>query len=280
MSLKRKKVNILGVPIDSFTREQSLKFIEEKVASEKIVFIATINAEFLFRALSDPAVLGMLKKSSLNFADGVGILWSAKFLSLTLPEKKFWRCFIGFIKLISSLVAIILWPRYLKKPIPEKISGSDFIWDLSRLAAKNNLSIFLLGGEPTVPEQVALKLQTDIYNLRVAGTYEGTPRIEDEGRITSIIKKNGADVLFVAYGVPAEEFWLERNLRKTGAMIGIGVGGTFNFLAGRRRRAPKFLQTIGLEWLWRLIIEPRRFRRQLALPKLVWRVFISKIKSS
>jgi len=280
MSLKRKKVNILGVPIDSFTREQSLKFIEEKVASEKIVFIATINAEFLFRALSDPAVLGMLKKSSLNFADGVGILWSAKFLSLTLPEKKFWRCFIGFIKLISSLVAIILCPRYLKKPIPEKISGSDFIWDLSRLAAKNNLSIFLLGGEPTVPEQVALKLQTDIYNLRVAGTYEGTPRIEDEGRITSIIKKNGADVLFVAYGVPAEEFWLERNLRKTGAMIGIGVGGTFNFLAGRRRRAPKFLQTIGLEWLWRLIIEPRRFRRQLALPKLVWRVFISKIKSS
>ena len=181
--------------------------------------------------------------------------------------------------MIGSLSTILFYPRYLSKPISERLSGSDYIWDLSKLAAKNHLSIFLLGGDPTVPEQAALKLQTDVINLYLAGTYEGSAKIEDEEKIVSLIKKSEADILFVAYGVPAEELWLERNLRKTGAKIGIGVGGTFDFLAGRKPRAPKFIRSIGLEWLYRLIIEPRRFRRQMALPKLVWRVFKEKIKN-
>jgi len=275
--LKRKKINLLGVPIDSFTRQQSLKFIEQKIATSKPVFITTVNTEFLFRASNDSTVFEMLKKSTLNFADGVGILWSAKFLSLKLPVNKFWRYIVGFLKLIGSLAAILFYPDYLKEPIPERISGSDFIWDLSRFAVRNNLSIFLLGGNPSVPEQAALKLQTEIYNLRVVGTYEGSPEIEDEEKIIEIIKKAEPDILFVAYGVPAEELWLKRNLKKTGAKIGIGVGGTFDFLAGRKPRAPKFIRSIGLEWFFRLIVEPRRFRRQLALPKLVWRVFKYKL---
>lgn len=277
MKINRKKIDILGVPIDSFTREQSIRFIEQKIPADKLVFITTVNVEFLFRAINDSAVFEMLKKSTLNLADGIGILWAAKFLSIKLPENKFWRNFTGFFKLLGTLASILFYPAFIKNPIPERISGSDFVWVLSKLAVKNQLSIFLLGGDPTVPEQAALKLQTDILNLRVAGTYEGSPKIEDEEKIVSVVKKSEADILFVAYGVPAEELWLERNLAKTGAKIGIGVGGTFNFLAGRRKRAPRFVRAIGLEWLWRLILEPRRFRRQLALPKLVWRVFKYKL---
>lgn len=279
MKINRKKINILGIPIDSFTREESIRFIEQKISNNKPLLITTVNAEFLFRAFNDPMVFEMLQKTTLNFADGVGILWAAKYLGLKLPKNKFWRYLIGFIKLLGSLSAILFYPRYLKNPIPERISGSDYIWDLSKMAAKNKLVIFLLGGDPTVPEQAALKLQTEILDLRLAGTYEGSPKTEDEEKIILTIQKSEADILFVAYGVPAEELWLERNLAKTGAKIGIGVGGTFDFLAGRRKRAPKFVQIIGLEWLWRLILEPRRYRRQIALPKLVWRVFKYKISN-
>lgn len=277
MKINRRKIDILGFPIDSFKRDESIRFIDQKISGSKPIFVTTVNVEFLFRALSDDKVLQMLKNSSLNLADGVGVLWAAKFLTLNLPKNAVARRVIGFFKLFGSLATIVLYPKYLKKPIPEKISGSDFIWDLSNYAAKNDLRIFLLGGEPTVPEQAALKLQTDIYGLKVAGTYEGSPKPEDEAKILEIIKKDKPDILFVAYGVPAEELWLERNLAKTGAKIGIGVGGTFDFLAGRRKRAPKFIRTIGLEWLWRLILEPRRFRRQIALPKLVYKVFKYKI---
>jgi len=277
MKIQRHRVDILGVPVDSFTREQSLHFIGDKLGGKKPLLITTVNAEFLYRALHDNQVFDLLKNSSLNFADGIGVLWAAKFLSLKLPESNFWRPIVGFFKLLGSLSAIILFPRYLKNPIPERISGSDFVWDLSKFAAEKDLKTFLLGGDPTVPEQAALKLQTDVYGLKVVGTHEGSPKEEDEPIILSLMKKNKPDILFVAYGVPAEELWLERNLAKTGAKIGIGVGGTFDFLAGRRRRAPKFFRAIGLEWLWRLILEPRRYRRQIALPQLVFLVFKHKI---
>jgi len=279
-NLRRRKIDILGISIDSFTKEEALRYIGKKISAKNPLFLTTVNTEFANKALESSEVATMLGKTSLNLADGVGILWAARFLRTRLPKQKFWRYIFSFLKFFGSLATIIIYPKYIRTPIPERISGSDFIWELSRFAARNNLSVFLLGGDPTVPEQAALKLQTDIYDLRMAGTYEGTPKIEDEDKIIRIIKKAGPDILFVAYGVPAEELWLGRNLKKTGAKIGIGVGGTFGFLAGRKPRAPKFIRSIGLEWLYRLIIEPRRFHRQLALPKFAWRVFRYKIRTN
>lgn len=278
MNLSRKKISLLGVPIDSFSRKEVLRFLEQKISGKKPVLITTVNAEFLYRAINDKKVFSMLKSSTLNLADGVGILWAAKFLSYKSPDS-FLRWPLTILRLLISLIAIVLCPKYLRNPIPERISGSDFIWDLSKFAVKSNYKVFLLGGDPTVPEQAALKLQTDIYDLKVAGTYEGSPREDQEKKIITLIKKTEAEILFVAYGVPAEELWLERNLGKIGAKIGIGVGGTFDFLAGRRKRAPKFFRSIGLEWLWRLIVEPKRYKRQIVLPKLVWRIFMYKLKN-
>ena len=273
MKITRRKINILGVPIDSFSKEESIRFIDQKLENDKPIFITTVNSEFLWRAINDKTVMEMLQKSTINFADGVGVLWAAEFLNLKLPKDKFFRNIIGFLKLVGSLFAIVFYQSYLKKQIPERISGSDYIWDLCNLAVKKNFKVFLLGGEPTVPEQAALKLQTDVYGLKVAGTYEGSPKAEDEAKILELINKSKPEILFVAYGVPREELWLEKNLAKSGAKIGIGVGGTFDFLAGRKIRAPKFLRGMGLEWLWRLIIEPKRYKRQAALPKLVWKIF-------
>jgi N-acetylglucosaminyldiphosphoundecaprenol N-acetyl-beta-D-mannosaminyltransferase len=273
----RKKIKILNVPIDCFNKKELLEYIDEKISKSKPLFITTVNSEFMQSACKNFDVAKLLKKTSLNLADGVGILWAAKFLSLTLPTNKIARYIIGFMKLIFSLTLIIICPRYIKSPIPERISGSDFIWDIAYFAKKNNLKLYLLGGGPTVAEQAALKLQTEIYDLKISGTFEGTPNLEDENKILASIKKNGPDILLVAFGVPNEELWLDRNLSRTGAKIGIGVGGTFDFLAERRKRSPKIFQSIGLEWLWRLILEPKRFKRQTALPKFIWRVFQSKI---
>lgn len=277
---KRKKVNIINFPIDTFSKAEVLRFLDKKINHKTPIFITTVNSEFAYLSLQDKNISKLLEKSSLNLADGIGILWAAKFLSLKLPKNKFWRIIIALIKFKLSLMSIIFYPKYIKNPIPERITGSDFIWDLSKLAKDNNLSIFLLGAGPSVAEQTSLKLQTDIIGLKIAGTYAGTPKIEEEKYIFNLIKKTKADLLFVAYGVPSEELWLERNLSKTGAKIGIGVGGTFDFLAGRRKRAPKFLRVIGLEWLFRLAIEPGRFSRQLALPKFAWRVFLEAIKKT
>ncbi|MCX6812739.1 MAG: WecB/TagA/CpsF family glycosyltransferase [Candidatus Berkelbacteria bacterium] len=274
---KRKKVKILNIPIDTFKKSEVLEFLEEKIGQKSIVKIATVNTEFLMTATWREDVRAMLDATTLNLADGVGVLWAAKFLSLKLPKEKFWRIIVGILKLKLSLMAITFYPKYLCRPIPARISGSDFIYDLSKFAAKNSLSLFFLGGEPTVAEQAALKLQTDILNLKVAGTYAGTPKVEDEEKIVEIIKNSQADIIFVAYGVPNEELWINRNLKKTAAKIGIGIGGTFDFLAGRRKRAPRFFRTIGLEWFWRLILEPRRLRRQLALPKFIYQIFKLKI---
>lgn len=278
MKLRRKKISVFGIPIDSFDKKEVIKYIEQQINSNKKLFITTVNVEFLYQSLNNEKVRKMLENSSLNLADGIGVIWAAKYLSLKLPENKFTRYIVAFVKLILSLFAIIFYPKYIKKPVPERISGSDFIWDLSRLASKNKLKVFLLGGGPTIPEQASLNLQTEIVDLQVAGTYEGSPDEKEELKIISLIKKANTDILFVAYGVPNEELWLERNLKKTGAKIGIGVGGTFDFLAGRVKRAPKFIRLVGLEWLWRLILQPNRIKRQTALPKFIWRVFLDKIR--
>ncbi|TSC94812.1 MAG: N-acetylglucosaminyldiphosphoundecaprenol [Candidatus Berkelbacteria bacterium Athens1014_28] len=279
MKLNRKKVNIINFPIDCFSKIEVLRYLFTRLNLKASTFITTVNSEFAYFAFTDNKVAEMLKKRSLNLADGAGILWAAKFLSLNLPKNKFWQVIVGVSKFKLSLLSIIFYPKYIKNPIPERITGSDFVWDLSKFARDNNLSIFLLGAGPTVAEQASLKLQTEVLGLKIAGTYGGTPKIKDEKNIIDLIKKTKADILLVAYDVPNEELWLERNLGKTEAKIGIGVGGTFDFLADRRKRAPRFLQIIGLEWLFRLIIEPSRFKRQFALPKFVWKVFKYKIQS-
>ena len=272
--MKRNRIKILDVPIDSFSKEEILQYLSEKIDSKTQVNINTVNTEFIMQAISKPEVMEMLKNSSLNTADGVGILWAAKYLSLKIQNKT-----QAFFKYILSILSIIFSPKYIRNPLKFRITGADFIWDLCRFAKEKNLSVFLLGGEPTIAEQAALKLQTEILGLKLAGTYEGSPKIEEDEKITSIIKKTKADILFVAYGVPNEELWIYRNLKSTQVKVAIGVGGTFDFLSGRRKRAPKFFSSIGLEWFWRLATEPKRIKRQMALPKFMLTIFKYKLNN-
>jgi N-acetylglucosaminyldiphosphoundecaprenol N-acetyl-beta-D-mannosaminyltransferase len=115
-------------------------------------------------------------------------------------------------------------------------------------------------------------LSADIPGLLIVGTHSGSPAPEEEDSIVDLVRTSGAHILFVAFGAPQQDLWIARNLARSGAVVGMGVGGSFDYLAGTARRAPRWMQERGLDWLWRLVQQPWRWRRMLALPRFAWAV--------
>ena len=175
--------------------------------------------------------------------DGIGVLWAARLRGIRLPER---------------------------------VAGSDLVPRLAEEAAKRGWRLFFLGAAPGVAEQAADVLERSHPGLSVAGCYAGSPAPEEEATIVDRIQCAQTDLLLVAYGAPKQDLWLARNLARTGAAVGIGVGGSFDFIAGTSRRAPRWVQRLGLEWLHRLVREPWRWRRQLALPLFAWLVLVGR----
>jgi len=272
-----KDIKILDVKITSLREEEVIERMRGMMQKGHSL-LCTPNTEFLINAAKDQDFKSILNKDSkINLPDSFGLLWAARFNSLWLPKQSALKQAVIFLQWISTLILIPFFPKYFYQPIHGRISGSDFIWPLARFAAENKFKIFLLGGAPTVAERVALKLQTDIFGLRIAGVHSGSPKDTEE--IVEAINRAKADIVIVAFGSPKQEIWLKQNLARTSCRVGIGLGGTFDFIAGVRPRAPLVMRRIGLEWLFRLVIEPSRFRRQLALPKFAWRVLLSRLNS-
>jgi N-acetylglucosaminyldiphosphoundecaprenol N-acetyl-beta-D-mannosaminyltransferase len=170
----------------------------------------------------------------------------------------------------------LLWAaRRRGTPIPERVTGTDLMQDIVALAAAGGRSIFLLGGTPRVAEKAAAELKRRYPDLIVAGAMSGGRVHHDtEGRpiadhdVIEAIRSSAPAVLFVAFGHGNQEKWIRHNLSSLPSVrLAMGVGGAFDFIIGRARRAPRSWQQIGLEWLWRLIREPRRFGR-------IWRAVV------
>lgn len=272
-----KRFNVLGIPIDAL----SLKEAAEKLPIliyKKSSIICTPNAEFIVKAQKDPEFKRILaKKSVLNCADGIGPLWAVRFQTWPKPKVPILRETVIILEWFFSIILIPFWPGLFNNPIPERISGSDFVWAIARFTADNNYRIFLLGGAPTIAERVALSMQTQINELRIAGIHSGSPK--DTPEIIEAINKSDADILLVAFGAPKQEKWLAENLSKTTCRIGVGLGGTFDFIAETRKRAPLWMRRSGLEWLFRLVHEPSRIGRQLTIPKFMFLVLIKELYS-
>ena len=161
--------------------------------------------------------------------------------------------------------------------LTERVAGSDLVPMLAEAGARYGWRIYFLGAAPGVAETTAQILSQRFPGLDVAGTYSGSPAKEEEDDIVHCIQASHADLVFVAYGAPKQDLWLYRNLARTGAKVGVGVGGSFDFIAGVQKRAPRWIQHLGMEWFYRLIREPWRWRRQLALPKFVWLVLSGRV---
>jgi len=238
-NVKRKTSTMLGVRVDSVSYEQTLSLIEGFVVSSSPHQVVTVNPEFIVAAQTDDDFRHILNASSLALPDGVGLLWAARFLG---------------------------------HPLQERVTGTDTVQRVAALAAQKGYSLFLLGAAPGVAVATAARLCETYPGLRIVGAHAGSPAPEEEDEIVRLIRRAKPDVLLVAYGAPAQDKWIARNLERLGAPVAMGVGGAFDFISGRAKRAPRWLQHVGLEWLHRLYCEPWRWRRMLALPRFVWLV--------
>jgi N-acetylglucosaminyldiphosphoundecaprenol N-acetyl-beta-D-mannosaminyltransferase len=232
-------VYVLGVRVDRVTREQELIHIEQAIeryrqGQEDCQQIITVNPEFVMMAQRNEAFRKVINGASLVVADGIGIVWAA---------------------------------RYLGRPTPERVTGVDTVQELAKVCAVRGYRLYLLGAAPGVAEEAAQRLQVMVPGLQIAGTYAGSPAESEEKELIERVREARADVLCVAYGAPMQDLWIARNRMLLPVGVAMGVGGAFDFIAGRQRRAPKLMQKVGLEWLYRLYREPWRWRRMLALPK-------------
>ena len=237
-------VDILGVRVDNVTTTSALAVMEAFVSDGGTHQVVTVNPEFVIRAQRDPAFHVVLDEADLALPDGYGLLWAS---------------------------------RLLGTPLCERVAGSDLLPLLARLSAQRGYRMFLLGAAPGVAERTANILSGEYPSLQIAGTFSGSPAPEEEGDLIARIVPTSPDFLLVAYGAPEQDLWIHRNAAKLGVSVCMGVGGSFDFVAGIRRRAPLWMQERGLEWLYRLIQEPRRWRRMLALPQFVYRVVRQRI---
>lgn len=229
-----KTVRILGVDISQVAMEEVLeevrKWLEKGVKKR---FVITPNPEILMLAQKDPELKKILNQADLAVADGVGVVWAAKFLG---------------------------------KPLKERVTGVDLMESLCKMAQKNGYTIGLIGGGPGVAVKTAECLRKKHPGLRIVLAQEEWPH--------KLLKspKLLIDLLFVAFGAPKQEKWISENLPELPVKVAMGVGGAFDYLSGQIRRAPKWVQNLGLEWLYRLIRQPWRLRRQMILLKFVWLV--------
>lgn len=232
-------VSILGVRVDVVTYRATLDIIALWIEERTPRQIATTNPEFVMAAQQDAAFFQTLQQADLCVADGVGLLWAA---------------------------------RWLGRRLPERVTGSDLVPMVAGQAAQRGWRLFLLGAAPGVAEQTARYLEQQNPGLRIAGVYAGSPDPAEAPGIVARIQAAQPDLLFVAYGAPAQDLWIARHKAELGVPVLMGVGGAFDHLVGVQRRAPLWLQRINLEWLFRLMTQPWRWRRQLALPRFVWAV--------
>lgn len=237
--MRRRRALVLGVPVDLVSEGDVVDFVRRRIQDPIAGQVVTVNAEFVVRAQSDREFARVLRSASLATPDGAGVVWALR------------RA--GF------------------QPAG-RVGGSDLVWSICAAAAERGWRVFLLGGGPGVAEAAAQTLCSAYPSLVVGGTHGGSPRREEEASIVDLIRAAETDILFVAFGAPAQDLWIARNQIATGAQVAMGLGGTLDYLAGKARRAPRWMQDRGLEWLWRLIRQPWRWKRMLALPRFVWLV--------
>ncbi len=229
--------DILGVPVDTLSAREALERIAGYFRMPGQFHVTTPNPEMIVEAKKNEAFRNVLQKTALNIPDGVGLVWAVR--------------------------------RRSSSPV-ERITGTD---TLLALAAANARicppeRIFLLGAAPGVAERAAEKLKERNPAIRDIGTYSGSPRLEEEAEIIRRINAFSPTLLFVAFGAPKQDLWIARNLSKMPSVkVAMGIGGALDFIAGKRKRAPRWMRHIGIEWLWRLILEPRRALR-------IWRAIV------
>ncbi|MBC5805594.1 MAG: WecB/TagA/CpsF family glycosyltransferase [Candidatus Eremiobacter antarcticus] len=228
------QLQVLGSRVHGVDMTQACARIEALVDEQRFAHVVTFGSEMAMLARRDGAYRDVINGADLVVPDSIG--------------------------LVSAM-------RVLGRPECERVAGIDLVADLCAMCARRGFGIYLLGGAPSVAAAAADELLKRYPGLQVAGVRDGYFPSSDDADVADGVRRSGAQLLFVALGFPKQEFWIRGNAVRLGAMVCMGVGGSFDVIAGRLKRAPALARRLGLEWLYRLAREPRRWRRQLALPQ-------------
>lgn len=236
--------------------DRVLKIIDGWIVSEaRKRWIATVNPEFVMKSTKNDSFRALLKKTDLNVVDGIGLVWAKR-----VSGKNFIRRVLGGIKVGGEIL------RGEHKE--ELVTGVDLMLELCRLAEKKKYKVFFLGGFGDRAKRTMEYFEK--YNIKM-NYCSGEPKFSNE-EVLKKINKFKPDILFVAYGMKKQEEWIDKNKSKADFGVVIGVGRSFDYYSGDLKRAPLAWRKMGMEWLYSLIKEPKRFKRQLELPKFVWKV--------
>lgn len=238
----RDRVDILGVPVDRLTLDEAVSRIIGFIGEGGSHVVLTPNPEIVHRALKSPDLMEILKGADLSLADGTGLVWAS---------------------------------RYLGDPLPERVTGMDVVEALLEVGDKaeaRGLRVFLLGAREEVCRMAAEKIERLFPRVEVCGYHHGYFGPGEEESIVELIRRCAPDILLVGMGSPKQEKWLAHHLAGTGVPVGIAVGGCFDVLAGKVARAPGWVRRLGLEWLFRIVRQPFRIKRAMAIPAFIIKV--------
>ena len=243
MSEKFCRVEILGVPFDNITKEQAVDHAFALQPEHKAYYVVTPNPEIVMLARDDEGMLSAAKEAELVIADGIGVIYGA---------------------------------RILGTPLIDRIPGIDFTSALMEKMNREGRSLFLFGSKPGVAEKAAENLSVKYPNMKIVGTNDGY--FTDDEPIIEKINAAKPDLMLVCLGAPKQEKWMQKNAHRLDVGIMVGAGGSLDVFAGVVERAPEVWQRLGLEWLHRLLKDPKRIGRMMKLPKFIFAVIFKRFR--
>lgn len=241
------RVHLFGIPIDRLDLARTVDKLEGFIKERRGHVICTPDTTALMRAQWDEKLRAIYQRADLVTADGMGLIWATRCLGM---------------------------------PLSERVAGIDVVYELCRRANKKGYRLFLLGAKPGVAKEAAARLTQEFWGLKVVGTHHGYFNEAEHERIICEIKKKKPDVLLVGMGVPKQELFMMGHKTKLNVPVIMGVGGSFDVLSGRISRAPKVWQGAGLEWAYRILIEPRRLWRARLILIFILKVLLLKFMVS
>ncbi|MFQ6083219.1 MAG: WecB/TagA/CpsF family glycosyltransferase [Candidatus Aminicenantia bacterium] len=247
----KERISLFGVNIDNVTMEETIAEIERLIKLNKNSIIFTPNVHRVVFAKKDEHIKEIYDKADLLLPDGIPLIWASKLLG---------------------------------KPLKERVTGSDLLPLFCQIASKKGYRLFFLGAEPGIAKKAKNTLINKNPGLQIIGTYSPPYGFENDDieikKIIKLIKEKRPDVLFIGLGFPKEEKFLWRHKEKLQVPVSIGIGATFDFIVGKLKRAPKWMQRIGMEWFFRLCQEPRRLWKRYLIGNtiFIWLVMKELIK--
>ena len=237
------RIDVLGVGFDNVTEGEAVAKAMEIIEKDGCGYVVTPNPEIVMTCREDESARKIVNEADLVIPDGIGIIYGAKILGT---------------------------------PLKERIPGIEFALALMDKMREKGYKLFLLGAKPGVADKAAERLTKKYPGLNICGWENGY--FSDSEPVTEKIRTAGADVVFVCLGAPKQEKWMAKYGRLTGAKLLVGLGGSLDVFSGQVKRAPKFWQKTKLEWLYRALSDPKRFKRTMKLPGFIFAAIGQRIK--